>query len=448
MDESSQDAPLTFDLSELAGFQFGPNWARERTKASDYSAVPERPVSPRRRERGDAPRRDREPRQDRQDRPRRGAPRQQQRREPVRRELPAPAEGLRVELRPSNNILTVFSTEIQRQKRAHSLLDLARVVMKQKDRYDIVFMKQEGGPSLIHSLKEDGACWLSEAEAMAYLHKAPWFSELYSIEQVEAEAPKGTFTGIAECSLGGELIGPVNWHGYQPAVAALYKSKYSHMDMGAFRAAIRVNKSEEAVQAWLQQASARTVWRPTREGAQDTELTSLRAVEEDFREHHFAEVYETVDKVFVNGSTPFDRLSSGLAAHVSILSGRHRHTPQILIPNLCHGLARHRMPIFRWHTRHYTGPSRIRTVPEDLVLADRMVAILEWSKQNSGKKVEAMYAELSGVPAGSDDEGKKAAAEAYDPYTADMIWLIDQGFILVTNDNSIWYPKGEAAPKA
>lgn len=448
MDDSN--APLSFDLSELTGFQFGPDWARSRAKSPDYSAMAERrPAGANKRERDGAARRDRDARPPRRgSAPRRNTAAPRDRREPVRRELPTPAEGLRVELRPSNAILEIFAKEIQRQKRALSLLDLARVVMARKERYDLVFMKQEGGPSLIHSLRADGACWLTEAEAVAYLPSAPWFSEFYTTEQEAVEPPKGTFTGIAVCSLGGEVIGPVNWHGYQPAVAALYKAKYSHMPMGAYRAAISVSKDEEAVQRWLQEASSRTVWHPTREGAQDKVLDSLRAVEEDFREHHYAEVYEIVDKVFINGNTQPERLSPGLAAHVSIFSGRHRRAPQILIPNLCHGLARHRMPIFRWHTRHYTGPSRIRTVPADTVLADRMVSILEWSKANSGKKVEAMYAELSGVPAGTDDESKKVAAEAYDPYTSDMIWLIDQGFILVTNDNSIWFPKGEAAPEA
>lgn len=443
MDDNKQDATLTFDLSELTGFQFGPDWARSQTKKNDYASVPERRVSSRRREGGSH----------REESPRRGgsaAPKRafRDRREQKRPELPQPAEGLRVELRPSNAILSIFSTEIQRQKRALSLLDLARVVMAQKERYDLVYMKQEKGPALIHSLKSDGSCWLTEAEALGFFRSAPWFSELYSVEEQEIEAPKGSFTGIAVCSLGGEVIGPVNWHGYQAAVANLYKTKYSSMPMGAFRAAIAVQKDEEAVQAWLKSASVRTVWHPTREGAQDVTLESMKAVEDDFREHHFSQVFETVDKVFINGATPLAHLSPGLAAHLSILSGKHRRAPQILIPNLCHGLARHHMPIYKWHGKHYTGPSRIRSVPQDTVLADRMTAILNWSKENSGKKVDQMFAELTGVPAGTDDETKQTAADAYAPYTADMIWLMEQGFILVMNDNSIWFPKGEAAPQS
>lgn len=455
MDESTQEAAVAFDLSELTDFQFGPDWARAQENASSGRTATFAQHAPHRgkehaerRCKGAYDRDRRGRRADQRLHNERDAQTRHRRLGVPPRQLPEPAEGLRVEVRPSDAILTIFATEIQRQKRAHSLLDLARVVMAKSDRYDFVFMKQENGPMLIHSKREDGSCWLTQAEALAYLRQAPWFGELYTSEQVQVEPPKGSFTGIAVCSLGKEVIGPVNWHGYQPALTQLYKTKYSSMPMGAFRAAITVNKEEEAVKQWLAEASVRTVWHPAREADQDKQLGSMKEVEDDFLEHHFADIYETVEKVFINGAVPLKKLSPGIAAHVSILSGKHRRNPQVLIPNLCHGLARHHMPIYKWHGRHYTGPSRIRAVPEGTVLADRMQGILNWSKQNSGKKVDAMFAELSGVPAGTDDASKQAAADAYAPYTADMIWLMEQGFILVTNDNSVWFPKGEAAPQA
>ncbi len=450
MDESTQEGAVAFDLSELTDFQFGPDWARTQSIAptTRFSAVPERSArrkgEGRRTSRGHDSHPERNGNRDRSER----IHGKSRRAETPVRQLPDPADGLRVEVRPSDPILTIFSTEIQRQKRAHPLLDLARVVMAKNNRYDVVFMKQENGPTLIHSLREDGSCWLTEAEALAFLPRAPWFSEFYTSERVEVDPPKGSFTGIAVCSIGKEVIGPVNWHGYQSALTNLYKAKYSSMSLGSFRAAISVNKDEQAVQQWLSEASVRTVWHPTREGAQELRLDSLKDVENDFREHHFDSVFETVEKVFINGSVPLRNLSPGLAAHVSILSGKHRRNPQILIPNLCHGLARHHMPIYKWHGHHYTGPSRVRAVPEGTVLADRMTSILNWSKENPGKKVDAMFAELSGVPAGTDEASKQAAADAYAPYTADMIWLMEQGFILVTNDNSVWFPKGQTAPTA
>ncbi len=459
MEDSTQGGNTPFDLSELTGFQFGPAWAKPGADTAPTlpkmhsSDRPERRGAPRR---PSTDRRDSRPRRDdataRDERaPRRGASRPGRDRRPgreeaPRRELPQPADGFRVELRPTNAILELFSKEIAKQKRALPLLDLSRIVIAGKDRYDLVFMKLENGPMLIHSLKGDNACWLTEAEAVSYLWSAPWFSELYTAEEVETEAPKGNFTAIATCQMGGEVIGPVNWHGYQAALMNLYRAKYSNMALDTFKNRISLNKDEEAVQAWLTSAGKKTVWKPTREDAGDIVLEDAKAVEADFTANYYAKVYETVDKVFINGSTPRKVLSPGLAAHLAILSDKTRRSPQMLIPNLCHGLARHHMPIYKWQGNHFTGPSRVRAIPADTVLADRMMAIVNWSKEHSGEKVEAMFAELSGVPAGTDDESRQAASEAYAPYAADMIWLLEQGFVVVTSDNSIWYPKGEAAP--
>lgn len=457
MEENKQGGEKPFDLSELSGFQFGPSWAKPGADATPALHPIERGER-----RGGAPSRsgvssERRPSHQRRDdafpsategrRPRpHGTSYREKREGRAPRELPQPAEGFRVELRPCNSILDIFSKEIQKRKRALALLDLSRVVMAGKERYDLVFMKLENAPILIHSTREDGACWLTEAEAVSYLWSAPWLSELYSAQEVEAEAPKGNFAAIATCQLGGEVIGPVNWHGYQAALMNLYRSKYASMRLDVFKGHITLNKEEEAVQAWMASASKKTVWKPTREGAEEVVLEDARSVEADFLEHHYSQVYEQVDKVFINGATPRKRLSPGLGAHLAILSDKTRRSPQMLIPNLCHGLARHHMPIYKWQGNHYTGPSRVRAIPADMVLADRMAAMVNWSKEHSGQKVDEMFAALSGVPAGTDEESRQAASDAYAPYVSDMIWLLEQGFLVVTSDNSIWFPKGESAP--
>ncbi len=464
---------MPFDLSELTDFQFGPAWARKgAAQESPMTPLPqrsrERHTDSRRGERREgAARREggRPERSNRGERPASRAPREgardaqrpqrgnfrdrrsdfRDRPERPQRELPQPAEGYRVELRPANGILEVFSKEIQKLKRALPLLDLARVVMAGKERYDVVFMKLENGAMLIHSTKGDGACWLTEAEAVSYLWKAPWFADFYATEQVETEAPKGSFSGIAVVD--GHLIGPANWHGYQAALMNLYRTRYAQLPLEAFKARVKVDKAEETVAAWLAAASRKTVWKPIYEGATEgTVLEDERSVEADFRANAFGKAYEQVDKLFVNGGTPRERLTPGIAAHVSILADKTRRFPQMLIPNLCHGLARHHMPIYKWQGNHFTGPSRVRAIPADTVLADRMAAIVEWAKEHSGSKLDAMFAELSGVPAGTDEESKKLAADAHAPYVADTIWLLEQGFLVVTNDNAIWFPKGEAAP--
>lgn len=450
-----KDDASPLNLSELTDFQFGPSWARSGSApAVDYTRLPREARDQRSSERGERHPRRQEGERRSIGRDQRGershAPRNRRSEAPERRPqraLPEPAAGYRVELRPANVILEVFAAEIQKQKRTLPLIELARVVMAAKNRYDLVFMKMEEGAPLIHSRKGDGACWLTREEALAYLPKAPWLTELYSTEEVETEAPKGQFTAVAVCALGGELIGPVNWHGYQVALMNLYRSKYSHMPLDVFKNNVRLNKDEETVAAWLKSVSHKTVWKPTREGAAELVLNDWRAVEADFAAVHFDDCYETTDKVFINGATERTRLSPGLAAHLSILSDRTRRFPQMLIPNLCHGMARFHLPIFKWHGKYYTGPSRVRAIPEGTVLADRMMSIINWSRENSGKTCDLMFAALSGVPAGTDEAGKAAAAEAYAPYVADMIWLLEQGYIVVTGDNAVWFPKGESAPQ-
>ncbi len=327
-------------------------------------------------------------------------------------------------------------------------MKLATLTLAAAERCDLVLMKLEDGSSLIHSKKGDHACWLTESEALAHLWTATWFGDYYRVESVEVEAPKGTFTAIAVCKLGRELIGPVNWHGYQAAVAQLHKNKYSkRMSLEDFRREIKVEKDEETLARWQEQATKATVWKPTREGADELVLTDHKSVETDFLAHHYSDAYEVVDKVFINCATAHKLLSPGLAAHLRIQHDRARRFPQMIIPNLCHGLARHHMPIFKWHGHHYTGPSRIRVIPEEMVLADRMNSIISWVKENSGQKVDAMFATLTGVSAGEDEASIAAASEAHAPYTADLIWLLDQGFIVVTDDNAIWDPKGIKAPE-
>ncbi|MFI3244163.1 MAG: hypothetical protein R3Y56_07925 [Akkermansia sp.] len=466
MEKSKQGGETPFDLSDLAGFQFGPAWARkgdspkysDSKQAGTYNNDRPRPQGRGRREdrnfsndkRGD--KRDNRTggrdfkRNERNERNERSGKFRGTRPERPQRELPQPTEGLRVELRPSNPILEIFTKKIHEHKRALPLLELAKLVMSAPERYDMVYMKSEEGPMMIRSKKGDQACWLTEAEALNYIWDAAWLKDFYSEEYIDVDAPKGSFSAVARCTMGNELIGPANWHGYQAALMNLHKSKYSRMNIDAFRNKIEMCKEEEAIAEWVQQASRKTVWKPTRSGAEELTLEDRRSVEQDFLANHYSAVYETVDKAFVNGATPRKLLSPGLAAHMSILSDKSRRFPQMVIPNLCHGMARHHMPIYKWQGNHYTGPSRIRTIPADMILADRMRAIVEWAKANSGKKLDIMFAEISGVTAGEDEASIAAATAAHAPYVTDMIWLLEQGFLVVTNDNSIWYPKGESAP--
>lgn len=163
-------------------------------------------------------------------------------------------------------------------------------------------MKQENGPDLYHCKHGDGACFISRQEAVKHLWQSTWMPKYYESVEQEVEAPKGDFKAIAKCSLNNELVGPVNWHGYQSALMNLHRTKFANMTFEAFRSKIVTDKSEEAIQAWQEAVSKRTAWKPVREGASEVLLESPAAVEQDFESNHFDECYDVTDKVFVNGA--------------------------------------------------------------------------------------------------------------------------------------------------
>lgn len=449
------------DLSGLADFQFGPAWARP-------GARQERPVSYPERRSGDRQGGDRRPRRDnREGRQPRGERRvdgqsgerrfnredrtrgsfRNRRDQTPRSAMEEPTEGLRVELRPVDSGLAALHQEVQKHRRTISLLDLAKVVMGSYDRYDLVFMKQENGPDLYHCKHGDGACFISRQEAVKHLWQSTWMPKYYESVEQEVEAPKGDFKAIAKCSLNNELIGPVNWHGYQSALMNLHRTKFANMTFEAFRSKIVTDKSEEAVQAWQEAVSKRTAWKPVREGASEVLLESPAAVEQDFESNHFDECYDVTDKVFVNGAVKKNHLSPGLWAHLIQLSGTTRRHPSMLIPNLCHGLARHHMPIFKWKGNHYTGPARPKAMEEDTVLSDSLMSIATWAANNPGKGVDAMLKELAPVPEQekASEEEVAQAMEKQQNLVRDLLWLSEQGYILVFSNNTVSRPRTVSA---
>lgn len=572
-DNSDNNTPHP-DLSALTDFQFGPSWARNKDSEQRREFTAREPRgdrgdksggrrdddrrggkpfsrdreggSPYSRDRFQGDRRnDRFPRGDRNDRGDRGPRSGQGDRDfrdrkfdrnsrPERPPL-EPTPGIRVEIRPVDAGLASVAEKIQRHKRSFSLYDLAKFFMGARDRYEIWYIKEENGPEVFFN-KKTPAIWLTEQEAIASLWGSPLMKELYAETIEEVEAPKGQFTAIGRCGMSDTLIGPVNWHGYQQAVAKLHAERFPNVPFERFRSRIVVEKSEEALAQWMEAATKKSVWAPKREGAAETVLRSRKEMEEDFLANHFLEVFEKTGKCHVLGDIAGRSLSQGLFAHLLKLTETARRHPAQIIPNICHGLARHHLPIFKWNGGHHTGPSRPHALPTDTKLATRPAAIVEWVKEHPGKTIDIMintlidiaeanaakpevpapvstdspaiqeettstnsltssetmevevtaseipesvmeeaaaldtasseevfssetaqettFDEISSTP---EEPAKKASEEAKEvpagntmtkaqtEWLTDLLWLLQQGFVLVTADGKAYWPKAEPA---
>lgn len=436
-DNSDNNTPHP-DLSALTDFQFGPSWARNKDSEQRREFTAREPRGDRgdksggRREddrRGGKPfsrdnrdreggspyardrfqgdrRNDRFPRGDRNDRGDRGPrsshgdrdfrDRKFDRNSRPERPPLEPTPGIRVEIRPVDAGLASVADKIQKHKRCFSLYDLAKFFMGARDRYEIWYIKEENGSEVFFN-KKSPAIWLTEQEAVASLWGSPLMSELYAETIEEVEAPKGQFTAIGRCGMSDTLIGPVNWHGYQQALAKLHAERFPNVPFERFRSRIVVEKSEEALAQWMESATKKIAWTPKREAASETLLHSRKEMEEDFLANHFLEIFEKTGKCHVLGDIAGRSLSQGLFAHLLKLTETARRHPAQIIPNICHGLARHHLPIFKWNGGHHTGPSRPHSLPTDTKLATRPAAIVEWVKEHPGKTIDIMINTLISI---------------------------------------------------
>ncbi|MEY3393854.1 MAG: hypothetical protein RL346_90 [Verrucomicrobiota bacterium] len=255
----------------LDSFALGPAWARAKPTTGGEKKY---------RDHGDEPRRDfkkgrdnRNQRDDRRDDRRqgggaggghrrfeKGGPRPEQRREEI-----APAEGVSVTLVPDKTAIQLVCKEIHQVARVYPLFDVAEIILAERSRCRAVFeISEKQSPFYVCKLED--AIYLTKEEALQHFLTAEWRKQFIEESTIEIDPPKGNFQSIAKCGISGELLGPPNYHAYQSEIRRIHREHFSHMPLEAYMAKIRTERSEEAVNAWLDSMKIQTRWRIVEEG--------------------------------------------------------------------------------------------------------------------------------------------------------------------------------------
>ena len=258
----------------LDQFALGPAWARAKPAGTEkkFREPKESDLAPRRRDdRGGRDNRNqRDDRQgDRRDDRRQGGgagagnrrnfDKGALRHEPQREEI-IPAEGVNVTLLPDKTAIQLVCKEIHHVARVYPLFDVAEIILAERARCRAHFEISEK-QSAFYRCKFEEAIFLTKEEALQYFLKADWRNQYIEESTVEIDPPKGSFQSVAKCGISGEWLGPPNYHAYQSEIRRIHRERFSHMPLESYMAKIRTERSEEAVNAWLDSMKLQTRWR-------------------------------------------------------------------------------------------------------------------------------------------------------------------------------------------
>lgn len=165
-----------------------------------------------------------------------------------------PLKGVKASIEPTKAAVVGLAKLIRQSLRAYPLADLAKVILRERDRYQVRFRSEQGGPNL-YSCKTDGSLWVSRDEAVSHLLNSKAIESFYEVEIVETEAPAGNFSVVAVCGMSGKVLGPPNHHEYQASVARLHAERFSHMPIERLKSRITMESGEEVIEKWKEQFS-------------------------------------------------------------------------------------------------------------------------------------------------------------------------------------------------
>ncbi len=451
MNEQPDPAPAPDNLEIDLAQSFLPAWARDGGNTSDVSKLAARfdrgHDRPERHggfdKRGDGrrgPRPDREkrpgggPRRDDSSRPARGHRDDSGGRQPERVEQKETAAitGWQVRFLPDRTGVEGVARQIKLSMKAYPLFDLARLVLEKSERYQVELKRVEESAPALYQLKSDGSLWLDESTALSHALNSS-LDTYYRREQVEAEPPKGNFTGIAQCGMSGVLLGPPNYHNYQSKLRETHAQKFANMSFDAYAARVRVVKDEAVIEQWKQEQCTREQFVPITEADAEVPpppLPTMADVETHFRANHVAALIIKIrERAIASGPAALNSSAPAVLALTRNYWAELDRFPLPLAHSLSKQLAAKGLQIFKGRDNiTFISIARPRTLnTSENPVSDSLQIMLDYIAshpfQPRPEQWKALLA-LRPVREGSTEADRDHAV------AADLSWLLHAGHVI------------------
>jgi len=386
------------------------------------------------------PRRD-GPGGDRRDRPFRGQ--REDRRDEPRRDPPAPLPDFDVNLMPEEKGVEGLARQIKLTGRAYPIFDIAHLILKKPDRFTITFSVIKTGETVAAPLflcTLDDTLWLSEADVTAHLLQRH-FNTFYSTEKIAGDAPKGTYTFVAQCGMSGIVLGPPNYHDYQTKLHKLHTERFARMPFEAFKARVKIVRDEAVVKQWVEESSFKTEFTALNV-PEPLKFNTRAEVEAHFKATHLPNLVKSVASHTLLGanvgqSSPVIRRIFNLVVEDQV------RFPLKLVNTLCTQFSRHGLQFFKVNkTITHVSVARpayldMEATPVSPNLRKLIECIEATPKCTRRKLLETLAPAPTVIVIPAPVEGQPATPPAVPEPTAeqsainsDLHWLIHQGHVI------------------
>ena len=368
-------------------------------------------------------------------------PRLQRREEQALRPEVEPAP-VQIDFLPEERAFTKIIQQIKQGHIAYPLFGLARMFLERPERHRIR-VRSLDNHTMIHQFGDDGPVAMDPTalERNAFNEKR---EEFYGTQIIEKEPIKGNFTSIARCTLSGKLLGPTNYHAFQPALRALYEQRFSRrMSFDDYRRAIEISSDPQLVEQWKEEAR-KSVTFQTKDQENPAAFDNLGAVEQHFRTNYLPGLVRRCLATELSGDTARHLPDRGIIAAIRKARDRENRFPAQIAGALRHGLNQAGLHVFK-HKKRILYISTVRPQLFDANqasvstgLSAILSTIKSYPKISRKQLAEKVLAKLIGEK--STDESSEQYQRAKTTLATDLIWLAKAGHVIEFADGTLDLP--------
>jgi hypothetical protein len=352
---------------------------------------------------------------------------------------PAPVQ---IDFLPEERAFSKIIQQIKLGHVAYPLFGLARMFLERPERHRIR-VRSLDNHTMIYQFGDDGPVSMDPAalERNAFNEKK---EEYYGTVVVEKEPIKGNFTSVARCTLSGKLLGPTNYHAFQPALRALYEQRFSRrMSFDDYRRAIEISSDPQLVEQWKEEAR-KTVTFQTKDQENPVAFDNLAAVEQHFRANYLPGIVRGCLAAELSGETARHLPDRSIIASIRKARDRENRFPAQIAGALRHGLNQAGLHVFK-HKKRILYISTVRPQLFDAnqgsistALAVILSTIRSYSKISRKQLAEKALAKLIGEK--STEESSPEYLHAKTTLATDLIWLAKAGHVIEFADGTLDLP--------